>query len=185
PTPGTRPSILPCGTTPPRPPRPACRSQMPATSTIRAGPWAAPTYPRNRRGRCRDACRAPAVACTQTASEMEVITHDRPGPRLHKWAPIPWARRNNDHPAPGTAHLGRGFSIGSLCTGSTGLDMGVAAALEEEAHLAWVADDFHITHLLTHRFPSVGNSGDLLDTVPVRHGMELILVPVPSWLNHR
>lgn len=63
--------------------------------------------------------------------------------------------------------------------------MGVAAALEEEAHLAWVADDFHITHLLTHRFPSVGNSGDLLDTVPVRHGMELILVPVPSWLNHR
>src|SRR5699024_11367360 len=53
-------------------------------------------------------------------------------------------------------------SIGSLCTGYAGLDMGVAAALGGNAHMAWAADnDPHISRLLTHRLPDVPNLGDL------------------------
>ncbi len=53
-------------------------------------------------------------------------------------------------------------SIGSLCTGYAGLDMGVAAALDGNARLLWTADhDSHITRLLTHRFPDVPNLGNL------------------------
>jgi len=53
-------------------------------------------------------------------------------------------------------------SIGSLCTGYAGLDMGVAAALGGNAHMAWAADnDPHISRLLTHCLPDVPNLGDL------------------------
>lgn len=53
-------------------------------------------------------------------------------------------------------------TIGSLCTGYGGLDMGVAAALGGKAELAWVADhDPHIAHLLAHRFPDASQIGDL------------------------
>lgn len=54
------------------------------------------------------------------------------------------------------------ISVGSLCTGYAGLDMGVATALGANARLLWTADnDPRITHLLTHRFPDVPNLSDL------------------------
>ncbi len=47
---------------------------------------------------------------------------------------------------------GEEVSIGSMCTGYAGLDMGVAAALGGSARLAWVADnDPHVTRLLPPR----------------------------------
>lgn len=53
-------------------------------------------------------------------------------------------------------------TIGSLCTGYAGLDMGVAAALGGNAHLAWTADDDpYVSRLLAHRFPITPNLGDL------------------------
>lgn len=54
------------------------------------------------------------------------------------------------------------MTIGSLCTGYAGLDMGVSAALGGNAALAWVADhDPHIIDLLAHRFPDATQLGDL------------------------
>ncbi|MFC9085855.1 DNA cytosine methyltransferase [Nocardiopsis dassonvillei] len=53
-------------------------------------------------------------------------------------------------------------TIGSLCTGYAGLDMGVAAALNGNARLLWTADnDPHVTRLLTHRLPDAPNLGNL------------------------
>ncbi|GAB3745104.1 hypothetical protein GCM10027590_62660 [Nocardiopsis nanhaiensis] len=64
------------------------------------------------------------------------------------------------HTAPAT--VPQKLRIGSLCTGYAGLDMGVAAALGGNAHLAWVADnDVHVSRLLEHRFPDTLNLGDL------------------------
>lgn len=61
-----------------------------------------------------------------------------------------------------TAALERSVSIGSLCTGYAGLDMGVAAALSGTTGLSWAADnDPHVTRLLADRFPTVPNLGDL------------------------
>ena len=63
-------------------------------------------------------------------------------------------------PEPGQATAA--VTIGSLCTGYAGLDMGVAAVLGADSHLAWVADnDPHIAHLLAHRFPDATQLGDL------------------------
>ncbi|WP_156755854.1 DNA cytosine methyltransferase [Actinokineospora pegani] len=51
--------------------------------------------------------------------------------------------------------------IGSLCTGSGGLDMGVLTALGG-GRIAWVADpDPHIRQLLAARLPGTPNLGDL------------------------
>lgn len=64
--------------------------------------------------------------------------------------------------SPTTATPEERYTIGSLCTGYAGLDMGVAAALGGNVDLAWVADnDPHITHLLAHRFPDATQLGDL------------------------
>ena len=49
-------------------------------------------------------------------------------------------------PTPHSAPATTGVTIGSLCTGYAGLDMGVAAALGGGARLAWVADnDVHVS----------------------------------------
>ncbi|MEU1900594.1 DNA cytosine methyltransferase [Nocardiopsis dassonvillei] len=64
----------------------------------------------------------------------------------------------NQHAAPDPTTV----TIGSLCTGYAGLDMGVAAALNGNARLLWTADnDPHITRLLTHRLPDAPNLGNL------------------------
>ncbi|MGW8437796.1 DNA cytosine methyltransferase [Nocardiopsis sp. NPDC055879] len=61
-----------------------------------------------------------------------------------------------------TVALERSVSIGSLCTGYAGLDMGVAAALSGTTGLSWAADnDPYVTRLLVDRFPMVPNLGDL------------------------
>ncbi|WP_304450664.1 DNA cytosine methyltransferase [Nocardiopsis sp. YSL2] len=53
-------------------------------------------------------------------------------------------------------------TIGSLCTGYAGLDMGVAAAVGGNARLLWAADhDPHISRLLAQRFPGTPNLGGL------------------------
>ncbi|WP_106586051.1 DNA cytosine methyltransferase [Murinocardiopsis flavida] len=60
-----------------------------------------------------------------------------------------------------THDSGSGLTIGSLCSGYAGLDMGAAAALGG-ARLCWTADsDPDITRLLAARFPGVPNLGDL------------------------
>ncbi|GAB3725825.1 DNA cytosine methyltransferase [Nocardiopsis nanhaiensis] len=70
--------------------------------------------------------------------------------------------------------------IGSLCTGYAGLDMGVAAALGGNAHLAWVADnDPDVEHLLTHRYPGVCNLGDI--TTVTWEGVDPVDVLTAGW----
>ncbi len=53
-----------------------------------------------------------------------------------------------------------GLRVGSLCTGYGGLDLAVAAVLD--AHLVWYAEtDRHAQTVLAHRFPGIGNLGDI------------------------
>ena len=50
--------------------------------------------------------------------------------------------------------------LGSLCTGYSGLDMGVQKVFD--AQLIWVADnDRHVRRLLAERHPDVPNLGDI------------------------
>jgi DNA (cytosine-5)-methyltransferase 1 len=52
------------------------------------------------------------------------------------------------------------LTVGSLCTGYGGLDLAVHAVLG--GTLAWYAEtDRHAQTVLTHRFPGVGNLGDI------------------------
>lgn len=54
------------------------------------------------------------------------------------------------------------YSLGSLCSGYSGLETGVTAALDGEVQTAWVADnDKGAAAILAHRYPGIPNLGDI------------------------